>query len=338
MSKLWKPPYNYLLLPFSGLYWLGLQGWYLYDSLREKKKFDAFTIVVGNLTVGGTGKSPLVYLLAKLLKDEFRVVVISRGYGRKNQEIITLDSLSNLPDVEDVGDEPFLNFVKLKGKVPFVICKDRLKAYEIAKNKFNPDVVILDDAFQYRKVLPDFSLLVFDKRILTTSWFLLPAGPLREPMKAGRSADVIVFNLKGGNKVEREIQEFKRIFPEKPHALMKYKPVGLLGKDKLLSFDEVGRDIVGFSGIGDPESFRATLERVGFNVRQFFKFPDHHWYKKSEIEKLKSLGLPLVTTEKDYVRIREKEGILALVIEPELAEGMEILDDLKGRIRKKGST
>ncbi len=333
MSKLWKPPYNYLLLPFSGLYWLGLKGWYLYDSIRRKKKFDAFTIVVGNLTVGGTGKSPLVYLLARLLKREFRVVVISRGYGRKNHDVIMLNSLDNLPDVEDVGDEPFLNFVKLKGEVPFIICKDRLRAYDIAKNRFNPDVVILDDAFQYRKVLPDFSFLVFDKRILTTSHFLLPAGPFREQMKVGRNADVIVFNLKGGDKVEEDLQDLKNIFPEKPHMLMKYKPVGLIAEDRLVSINDVDKNVVGFSGIGDPESFRTTLERVGFNVVRFFRFPDHHWYREEEIEKLRSFGMPLVTTEKDYVKIRKKEGILALMIEPELVEGIEILRDLENMIR-----
>lgn len=337
MSKLWHPPYNYLLLPFSGLYWVGLQGWYLYDSLRKKRKFDTFTVVVGNLTVGGTGKSPLVYLLAKLLKDEFEVVVISRGYGRKSQKVVVLEPGGTLPDVKDIGDEPFLNFMKLGRTVPFVICKDRLKAYEIAKIKFNPDVIILDDAYQYRKVLPDFSFLVFDRRVMTSSGFLLPAGPFREPMKAGQKADVIVFNLKSSEKTENELHRFRRIFPDKTHVLLRYKLVGLLSNDKILAFEDVDKDIVGFSGIGDPESFRMTLKREGFNVLKFFKFPDHHWYKDDEIEKLRSYCLPLVTTEKDYVRIQNKEGILALIIEPELIEGVEILDILKERIRRRSS-
>ncbi len=335
--RLWKPPYNYFLLPFSGVYWLGLQAWYLYDSLRKRKKFEAFTIVVGNLTVGGTGKSPLVYLLAKYLSKEFNVAVISRGYGRKKHDVIVLEPDADLPDVSETGDEPFLNFIKLARKVPFVICKDRIKAYEVAEEKFHPDVVILDDAYQYRKIVPDFSFLVFDKRVLSSRGFLLPAGPFREPINAGKKADIIAFNLKSRIMNGDELWQLKRIFPDKTFILFKYRPEGLLDKCRFLEFTEVTKDIIAFAGIGDPESFLVTLDEVGFNVVKFFEFPDHHWYTSDEINKLKSHGYPLITTEKDYVRIKEKEGILALVIEPELIDGMGIIEDLKERIRKRGN-
>ena len=327
MHRYWRPPINYLLLPFSGLYWSGLQVWYLYDKFRRKVKFDAFTIVVGNLTVGGTGKSPFVYLLAKTLREEFRVVVITRGYGRKSREPVVLSD--KLLPVELTGDEPLMNFIKLERKVPFVVCKDRIEAYRIAKREFSPHVVILDDAFQYRKVVPDFSFLVFDERFFITSRFLLPAGPLREPLKAGERADAIVLNYKAGVPGE------EKIYPDKPHIRLRYKPVALRRAGKIYDFDEIEREVAAFAGIGDPESFIKTLEGIGFKVKEFERFPDHYWYKLDEIKKILGIGLPVITTEKDYVKLPGslKDRIYALVIEPEIVEGLEIIKGLKERIR-----
>ena len=327
MHRYWRPPINYFLLPFSGLYWSGLQVWYLYDKFRRKVKFDAFTVVVGNLTVGGTGKSPFVYLLAKILREEFRVVVITRGYGRKSSEPLVLSD--KLLPVELTGDEPLMNFIKLEEKVPFVICKDRIKAYKIAKREFSPHVVILDDAFQYRKVVPDFSFLVFDERFFSMSRFLLPAGPLREPLKAGERANAIVLNYKTGVPGE------EKIYPDKPHIRLRYKPVALRRAGKIYDFDEIEREVAAFAGIGDPESFIKTLEGIGFKVKEFKRFPDHYWYKLDEIKKILEIGLPVITTEKDYVKLPDtlKDKIYALVIEPEIFEGGEIIESLKERIR-----
>ncbi len=312
-----------LLLPFSGLYWLGLQAWYLYDKIRKKVRFDAFTIVVGNLTVGGTGKSPFVYLLARELSKEFRVTVITRGYGRKSKKILILDDLQNLPDVRDTGDEPMMNFLKLEGRVPFVICRNRIEAYRVAKERFSPQVVILDDAFQYRKIQPDFSYLIFDKRSFRSPGLLLPAGDYRERLSAAKRADAFVFNLKDSDAFSGP----PSFLPSKPYMVTKYRVTGFLNGPPRK------QQILAFAGIGDPESFVKLLRNKGFEIVEFKKFPDHYWYSDEDIENLKKSGLPLVTTEKDFVRIKNREGIHAPSIEPEIIEGTDLLESLKGRIR-----
>lgn len=328
MHRYWEPPLNYLFLPLSAIYWTGLQFWYLYDKLRRKVKFDTFSIVVGNLWVGGTGKSPFVYLLAKILKEEFNVVVITRGYGRKaNQPVVLSDEL--LP-VEITGDEPLMNFIKLERSVPFVICKNRIKAYQVAKQRFDPQVIILDDAFQYRKIIPSYTFLVFDERFFTFNKFLLPAGPMREPIKAGKRADAIVVNYKSGT-----LQKYK-IYQDKPHIHLKYIPSGYRKNEKIYRPNEIEGDVVAFAGIGDPESFRQTLISLGLNIKKFQRFPDHHWYKKKEIEELLKEKLPVITTEKDYIRLPNdlKKKIFALVIEPKIEKGYDVINDLIELIRK----
>ncbi len=311
-----------LLLPFSSLYWAGLQIWYLYDRFRKKVRFDAFTIVVGNLTVGGTGKSPFVYYLARELEKEFRIVVITRGYGRKSKKVVILEDPKTLPDVEETGDEPLMNFMKLGGRVPFVICRDRIEAYRVAKKRFSPDVVVLDDAFQYRKILPDFSFLVFDRKSFRAPGLLLPAGDYRESLGAAKRADAYVFNLKtGGSRFE-----VKGMLPQKPMLFMRYRLKEVTGKPD-------SREIVAFAGIGDPQSFLDLLEEEGFEVVRFKKFPDHYWYTDRDLDELRKYGLPIVTTEKDFVRIRNRDGIHAAVIEPEVVDKYGILEELKDRIR-----
>ncbi len=312
-----------LLLPLSGLYWLGLQAWYLYDKFREKVKFDAFTIVVGNLTVGGTGKSPFVYLLARELLKEFRVAVITRGYGRRSKMVTVLESLGNLPDVEETGDEPMMNFLKLQGKVPFVVCRDRLLAYRVAKDRFSPQVVLLDDAFQYRKIQPDFSFLIFDNRSLRYPGLLLPAGDYRESISAADRADAFVFNLKNGD----SFSGFPSFLPLKPYMVTRYRVVGFLNGPP------DGLRVIAFSGIGDPGSFLNLLKDQGFEVVEFRKFKDHHWYSQKDIEELRRYGFPIVTTEKDFVKLRDRRGVHAVVIEPEIIEGAGIFGDLMDRIR-----
>jgi len=152
---------------------------------------------------------------------------------------------------------------------------------------------------------------------------------LREPLKAGERADAIVLNYKAGVPGE------EKIYPDKPHIRLRYKPVALRRAGKIYDFDEIEREVAAFAGIGDPESFIKTLEGIGFKVKEFERFPDHYWYKLDEIKKILGIGLPVITTEKDYVKLPDtlKDKIYALVIEPEIVEGSEIIESLKGRIR-----
>jgi len=239
----------------------------------------AKVISVGNLVLGGSGKTPLVIYLAKRLKERgFRVAVASRGYGSRGRgtRLAKPDS-----DPRHVGDEPVL--IAAEAGVPVFVDPRRPRAVAAAAEL--AELVILDDAHQNFSVKKDFSIVVLYWKHLREGAKLLPWGRWREPLSALRRADAVVVNLKA-DPVEP---------PDAPFG-MRYEPERL-----------EGTRVLGFSGLGDNASFRASLEATGAEVAEFMSFPDHHFYLEAEVEKIlswaRSLGAVPITSTKDWVRL-----------------------------------
>jgi tetraacyldisaccharide 4'-kinase len=281
-----------------------------------------FTICVGNLTAGGAGKTPFVLHLANILKKNHRVAVLSRGYGRKTKDLVALDG-SRSVNPRECGDEPALLFSKLNGEVPVLVHRDRVRTARLAKETYGCDVAILDDGFQGRRLLSHISVLLFDHRDLIRGERLPPLGLWREPMNAARRADVLVINFKDREPVDVELPDF---LSDKPVHRMSYRLSDLVSpRGDRIPLDELaGRDVVGFSGIADPRSFRRALMRSGLRVKGFKRFLDHHWYSEGDLARIERLRTDsgaefLVTTEKDLARVKSPpEGLMALSIEVNL--------------------
>ena len=180
--------FRYLLLPFSLLYGLIiLIRNFFYDlGIFKSKQFDLPVIVIGNLEIGGAGKSPMTEYLVGFLKNQYKITTLSRGYGRQTKGFFYADKNST---AKTVGDEP-LQFKQKFPEIAVAVCENRV--FGVEKLQTDHDLILLDDAFQHRALTPGFSLLLFDYQQLLKPHFLLPAGNYREPFSGKKRADVIV--------------------------------------------------------------------------------------------------------------------------------------------------
>jgi len=245
-------------------------------------------ISVGNLTVGGTGKTPLVIALAEGLRDRgFRPVILSRGYRRTSREILVVGS-----SWEEAGDEPFLIKRRL-GNVPVVVGADRYRAGLHAESKQLGDVFVLDDGFQHRRLHRDVDIVTIDPIEWAAGEALLPTGPWREPKSAVERAHVACV---------QEVPGIASPVLPIPVFTVKTETHGLYKEDAPVSPDEFkGRSVVAFAGISKPERFFAAVKLLGIHPARCVGFRDHHRYSPREIKQLG--GDVLITTEKDAVRL-----------------------------------
>jgi tetraacyldisaccharide 4'-kinase len=268
---------------------------------------------VGNLTLGGTGKTPLVETVAALLRDRgHRVAILSRGYGRRGHEPLTVvsDGEKVLVSPEVAGDEAFLLAEHLPG-VSVLVGKDRYRAGALAVQRFGVQAVVLDDGFQYLPLARDLNLLLLDAARPLGSGRLFPRGDLREAPSAIARADAIVFTRwEPGMLVFLSALQLRHPWP----ALFcsQHEPIDLrlLQDGQALPLTSLkDRRVLAFCGIGAPESFRRLLHQLGATVVAFFAFPDHHVYERPGVEALARTAAShgaeaMVTTEKDGVRLR----------------------------------
>lgn len=303
-----------ILSPFALIYFLiiffrnKLYDW----SILKYSKLPCRVISVGNLTVGGTGKTPVVEYLANYFKNKNKkIVIISRGYKRKSRGLqIVSDGTNILSTPEDSGDEPYLLALKLKG-VPVIVDIKKERAGYTAWNKFKPEVLILDDGFQYRRLYREVDIVLFEDSILNKNKFLLPSGPYREPLSSISRAQIIWFtktNLSTDfNKLNSKITFCK---PE--HVIhSKFKPKRLVhfNSRKAEHLTKLtGKRIFVFCGIGNPNSFLETLDNLGAETVGKKIFQDHHFYTKRDIYQIikQSRNVAsdwIVTTEKDWVNL-----------------------------------
>ena len=290
----------------------------LYDrDWLEAADLGARTISVGNLTVGGTGKTPLVAYLAELLiRRGEKVCILTRGYKRENPKkcVLVADGTQVLANARTAGDEPFELAQKLSGRAVIIADADRRSAGEWAKRKFDVTTFILDDGFQHRRVKRDVDIVCIDA---TDPWGgrkTLPNGRLRESTQSLDRADIVVITR--SDLVEETVGlllEISVLNPAVPVFTSVNQIAGIFRmndqrKEPVLSDAE--EPVLAFCGIGNPESFFELLRRRKFDLVFTKTFPDHHNYNQSDIDALENAANAngakhLVTTAKDAVKLTD---------------------------------
>lgn len=281
-------------------------------------RLGAKVISVGNITLGGTGKTTFVEYLSGLLSSQGRkVAVLSRGYGRNIAK----------QGAQGIGDEPAMLQKKLPN-VQVVVNKNRIKAAFKAINDYGSQVLILDDGFQQWRICKDLEIVTLDAADPFGNYRLLPAGFLREPLSALKRADVFVLTQVGLiQNIDELTDELKRINPKALIIESIHRPEGFAGisnPDEFLGVDALrGKNALIFSGIGNPQGFENSISGLGINIAKSLKFSDHHDYTQVDIDNIikeaRQLNLEtIITTHKDAVKISEFQiqvaGILALNI------------------------
>lgn len=276
----------------------------LYDwGIFSSKSFDTKTICVGNLSVGGTGKTPMIELLVRELAEKFDVAILSRGYKRKSEGFLLSDEQTS---VEDLGDEPF----QLKSKFPKVtvaVDADRRNGIGQLEQKINADVILLDDAFQHRKVKAGFSILLTAHDNLYTKDWYLPTGDLRDSKREACRANLIVVTKCPANLSSSEKDKIRASIDPKFHqkVLFSYLSYNKELKGSGLSLGALkGKKVTLVTGIANPAPLVKFLssEEITF---EHLKYNDHHFFTDQEIKLLKEKEC-ILTTEKDYVRLKSK--------------------------------
>jgi tetraacyldisaccharide 4'-kinase len=299
--------FKYLLWPFAWLYDLATRiRNYLYDIGHKRSfQFDSVVISIGNLNVGGSGKTPMVEYLIRLLADRYQLATLSRGYGRKTHGI----RISSEKDTaRTIGDEPYQLSRKFDNHVKVVVGEERALAIPTILHEFpTVQVILMDDAFQHRTVKPQFSILVTDYEKPFYKDFLLPYGRLREARKGAGRADVIVVTKADGIRdeemeiVRKEIQNiagkkpvfFSGLSYQQPLPIQHQKPIG--------------RKVLLVSGIAKNSHFEREVSKL-YEVVKHFRFEDHHAYSSEDIQRIQHSATELqvdsiLTTEKDMVKL-----------------------------------
>jgi tetraacyldisaccharide 4'-kinase len=322
------------------LYGLGARGRRaLYArGLLPTKRLPAPVVSVGNLTVGGTGKTPVAACLARLWQDRGqRVAILSRGYGGRAAGITRLSDGQRLyHQPPEVGEEPYWLARALPGVAVYTgAC--RYAAGLAAWQEFKPDLFLLDDGFQHVQLHRDLDLVLLDAASPWGNGRLLPAGPLREPPAALQAARVIILTRFEPERHQAQLAAIQRAWPDKTVLTAAIAPVSLTSfpgghTEPLAAMRH--RALVAFAGLARPEVFTATLQELGVDLKTFRAFPDHHAYRRREVQDLtdtaRALGAgALITTGKDWARLGERwEGDLllwVLEVEARLAEPERLL-------------
>ncbi len=298
------------LLPASLAYSAFLSLRDLYYSNKKPREFKGAKIIsVGNIVVGGVGKTPLVIEIAKFFKNYGKTCVITNNYPLKDKLIHMVSIEGNVfKKPPKVSDEPYM--IAKKVDVSVIASKNREAAIELSLG-LKAKYIILDDALHKRRIKKDLEICVLDKYEPFGNGLYLPAGTLRDSKRALKRCDVIACVDKGkkdGAKIDKSINCID----------VKMKVDGFFNRhgEKITV---KGKKAIAFAGIGNPQKFRETLEKEGVEILEFFEFEDHHFYTKEEIEfllkeKEKNRADFVITTFKDFVKVEDYEDILYLDI------------------------
>lgn len=270
-----------ILTPISWIY-----GWLTQLRLRTHKPSETTVpvICIGNITAGGTGKTPVSLSIAKMLETEmYHPFFVTRGYGGKQKNVLVNYKKHS---AQEVGDEPLL----LASQAPTVVNPNRYAAAQIAVSQ-GADIIIMDDGFQNPSLRKDLSFLVFDGAYGVGNGRVLPAGPLRETFADGiKRANALIILGK-----------------DKHHLAERSNLPVFYGHTEPVQTTMNKADVLAFAGIGHPQKFYRTLQQCQFNVVKTIDFPDHHFYTNKEIAEIvataKEKNLEIYTTSKDYVKI-----------------------------------
>lgn len=295
-------------------------------NIPPHKKLPCAVISIGNITVGGTGKTPMTIYLARLVTSfGYRVVILSRGYKGRSERTggIVSNGEALLMSPAQAGDEPYMMASTLKG-VPVVVGRNRYEAGNRAITAFSPDVILLDDGFQHIQLARDINLVLVDHHRPFGNRHLLPRGPLREPVSAIERADIIIetrcdIPIKPGMELEKTMRQLSlktRVFqsghiPDIVNIVSGKRPtLSILrtsGQACSLSLLQ-GKRIFVFSGIADNRNFHRTLTGIGCLLSGLKEFPDHYEFSGSDLAAVAHTAIEkkadlIVTTQKDAARI-----------------------------------
>ena len=327
-SNLFLKSFRILLLPVALLYWLiiSIRNWLYTKNISRSTSFGLPIICIGNLSVGGTGKSPMVEYLIRNIKDKFNIATLSRGYKRRT----TGYSLANENTTAlDIGDEPMQFHIKFPD-VPVAVGEERIVAIPLLlHDKPGTQVIILDDAFQHRAIKAGLNILLTDYNNLFTRDFYLPTGDLRDLKSSYKRADIIVvtkckpeLTRREANDIQEEIQPlrqqhlfFTSIVYGQPYHIATHASFAL-NKDT---------EVLLIAGIANPAPLKKMLEE---NSKTYYlnSFPDHHIFTiddlkeiKKRFERMDAVSKIILTTEKDATRLikfREDVNNLPLYVIP----------------------
>lgn len=308
-------------------------------------------VAIGNLTAGGSGKTPVTsYLAGALLERGFSVAIVSRGYGRAGRDPILVSDGTRgvLTEAREAGDEPLL-LALAHPRASVAVAADRRAAFRLLPERPAPRVLLMDDAFQHRAVARDLDLLLVDAEAPFGNGRILPFGPLREPISGLRRADALVVTRGDGACPPALRDALERHHPNAPIFHARIAPSRLDRADGAPLPPESlrGRAVFALSGIARPERFEADLRRLGARLLGWRRFPDHHAFTASEwAEVVRSAAAAgaemIVTTEKDRVRL-PGTGMLArpplavLAIAAGFPAQADLADFVLGRLQKRGA-
>jgi tetraacyldisaccharide 4'-kinase len=349
------------LLPFSWIYAAVMRLRNMaYDQGWKKVHSAGIPVIsVGNITIGGTGKTPMAeFLLRRLLEMGCRPGYLSRGYGRKSRGYFLVKR--DMGGAGQFGDEAFQVAHRFPS-VPIAVCEDRVAGARQLLAAHEIDILVMDDAFQHRRIHRSVDIVMVDVTRPPISDRVLPMGRLREPLSGLKRADVIVLSkFQNPGMALQMTDDLGRRFPKAEITRMEMKPKAIIAffpsNEAPMEIAMLnGRDIVAFSGLGNNAHFRSTLEGMGAHVSSFLSFPDHHPYSEGDMEEImlafdhqreiKGNLTPsvILTTEKDYFRLiglpwmnfHASRPIYYLEVEMSPMEGWERVDQNIRNIARK---
>lgn len=306
------PWYAFLLAPFALIFRLitDLRNFLFDQSILKSYRSAIPTLIVGNLSVGGTGKTPMVEFLIRNLMVELQLAILSRGYGRKTKGFLKANCQSN---ALEIGDEPLQIFRKFGGKIPVFVGEDRVSALEkIAKLEPKIELVILDDAFQHRKLDGDFYCLLTPFNSLFYKDFLLPLGRLRESPNGAKRADLVLVTKcpEGLDDFQKNKTRDSLRFYLKEETPIVFSQVGYGSPYPLDHEIAFTNSVILVSGLANDQAF-VTYCSAMFKALEIVSFPDHYSYNEADAKRLSALAEKhkqqspvLLTTEKDAVKLK----------------------------------
>ena len=313
-----KNPFRLFLAFLSLLY--GVAVWARVLAYRlgiyRRRYLPAFVISIGNLTAGGTGKTPAVEMIATwALQQGYRPAVLSRGYGGdfRGEVLVVSDGKEVKSDPITSGDEPYFLARRLL-HIPVIVSEQRYRGGLLACEEFGCDFLILDDGFQHIGLHRDLDIVLLDDASPFGNEYLLPRGPLRETKESLKRADALVLTRCSRREKDHAARTYlSREFPRVPVFSSDHIPSRVLlpAKDKVIPVRDLkGKRVIAFAGIAQPAYFRFSLEKLGVEILVFEAFSDHHIYHAQEIENLLTTkerlhAHYLLMTGKDWVKVAQ---------------------------------
>ena len=306
---------------------------YCYDiGLLKSYTYNLPIIVVGNISVGGTGKTPQIEYLIRLLEDKYKLATLSRGYKRKSSGFILADANAN---AEIIGDEPFQYYTKFP-KIQVAVDADRKNGIEqLLSNSSQPEVILLDDAYQHRRVKAGFYILLTSYNELYTDDFQLPTGNLRESRKGAKRANVIIVTKCPSDLSTAEQANIKNKLAISANQKLFFSTIEFddyvyseNGKQLVSEVQKVDKLLL--AGIAKPQTFFAHLKN---NKETCLTFSDHHQFTEKDLLEIKNKAENkiIITTEKDFVRLKgnlPKEQLFYLPIKTKFLFESDIFDKI----------